>query len=320
VGELYLGGAGVARGYLNRPDLTAATFVPDLFSATAGARLYRTGDRARRRADGALEFLGRRDQQVKLRGFRIELGEIAAVLRQHAAVHEAVVLLREDTPPAGGHPDQRLVAYVVGENHERVPAGQTQNQTAPTPLQWERGPGGAGLTSELRQFLAARLPAYMVPSAFVFLDALPLNANGKLDRGALPVPDGATPVHDATFVAPRTRLEAEVARIWAEVLQLATVGVQDNFFALGGHSLLATQVLARIQATFHVELSVLDFFEAVTVADLAAAIEQASMQHSALEEPPLIPLSRSTYDEAMPSITAIPRNRNDPEHERHDEH
>ncbi|HEX6292323.1 MAG TPA: amino acid adenylation domain-containing protein, partial [Herpetosiphonaceae bacterium] len=300
VGELYLGGAGVARGYLQRPDLTAATFVPDPFSRPAGtrpgARLYRTGDRARRRADGALEFLGRRDQQVKLRGFRIELGEIAAVLRQHAAVHEAVVLLRDDTPPAGGHPDQRLVAYVVGENHERVPAGQTQNQTTPAPRQGERGGAqrrGEGLHAELRAYLHDRLPAYMVPSAFVFLDALPLNANGKLDRGALPVPDSSRAGLAQGYVAPRTRLEAEVARIWAEVLQLDTVGVQDNFFALGGHSLLATQVLARIQATFQVQLSVLEFFESPRVGDLAAAIGRKLGAPDPQQQLPIVPVART---------------------------
>ena len=238
-GELYIGGAGVARGYLNRPGLTAERFVPDPFAARPGSRLYRTGDRVRWRADGNLEFLGRLDQQVKLRGFRIEPGEVEAALLQHPAVRQAVVLPREDGP--GG---KRLVAYLVGATEERLTAAQ------------------------LRGFLQGKLPEYMVPSAFVFLEALPLTPNGKLDRQALPVPDRQPAAH--AYVAPRTPAEEALANIWAEVLGLERVGVHDNFFELGGHSLLATQAAARIRAAYPgIELPLRLLFEQPTVAALA---------------------------------------------------
>ena len=215
-GELYIGGAGLARGYLGRADLTAERFLPDPFGG-AGARLYRTGDLARHRADGDIEFLGRIDHQVKIRGFRIELGEIEAALSRIAGVREAAVLAREDQPG-----DKRLVAYVAGREGTTPAAG------------------------ELRAALQAHLPDYMLPSAFVTLDALPLTANGKVDRKALPAPDlGALQAH--RYVAPRTATEAALCRIWAQTLGLERVGVEDNFFELGGHSLLAVQVISRIR-------------------------------------------------------------------------
>jgi amino acid adenylation domain-containing protein len=240
-GELFIGGVGVARGYLNRPALTAERFVPDPFAATPGARLYRTGDLARWRADGTLEFLGRRDHQVKIRGFRIECGEVEAALGAHPAVAQALVLAREDRPG-----DRRLVAYVV-------PAGAD--------------PGAAALRAHLRE----RLPDYMVPSAFVTLEAFPLTPNGKVDRAALPVPEGRVDL--ATAVAPRTPAEEAVAAIWAEVLGVESVGVEDNFFDLGGHSLLATQVVSRIRAAFEVDLPLRDLFDNPTVAALARIVE-----------------------------------------------
>jgi amino acid adenylation domain-containing protein/non-ribosomal peptide synthase protein (TIGR01720 family) len=243
-GELYIGGTQVARGYLGRPDLTAERFVPHPFSAEPGARLYRTGDQARYRADGTLEFLGRVDHQVKLRGFRIELGEIEAVMMQHPGIQEAVALVREDRPS-----DPRLVAYVVA-SHE------------PTPT-----------FSELRSFLKEKLPVYMIPSAFVFLDLLPLTPNGKVDRPALPTPDLERSRLETKFVAPRTPVEKVLAKIWSEVLGLECVGVHDNFFELGGHSLLATQVMSRARGNFKMEFPFLRFFETPTIAGLTEVIE-----------------------------------------------
>jgi len=245
-GELCIGGAGLARGYLGRPALTAERFVPDPFATAPGARLYKTGDRARYRPDGTLEYLGRLDNQVKVRGYRIELGEVEATLAAHPAVRQAVVTVREDTPG-----DARLVAYVVPE------------------------PGGAPAAEELRALLRERLPAYMVPSAFVALAAFPLTPNGKVDRRALPAPDAAQPADtDAgAYVAPRTPTEREVATVWAEVLKLARVGAEDDFFDIGGHSLLATQVVARLRAARGPGMSLRTLFDAPTVALLAAALD-----------------------------------------------
>ncbi len=235
-GELFVGGAQVARGYLGRPGLTAERFIPDPFHR---GRMYRTGDRVRWLADGTLEFLGRTDDQVKLRGFRIEPGEIEAALRTHAAVREAVVMVREDAPG-----DPRLVAYVAA---------------SPAPSE-----------GELRVHVKSGLPEYMVPSAFVLLDALPLTPNGKVDRRALPAPDPDS--GRESYVAPRTQVEEVVCGIWAEVLRAERVGVNDQFFEVGGHSLLATQLLGRVRETFFVDLPLRAFFDAPTVAGLAAAL------------------------------------------------
>ena len=241
MGELYIGGTGLARGYLNRPAMTAEKFVPHPFSADPGARLYKTGDQARYRPDGNLEFLGRRDHQVKLRGYRVELGEIEAVLAGHPAVHEAVTLVREETLE-----DQRLVAYVVS------PQGVTP--------------------SDLRQHLKQKLPEYMVPAHFVMLDAFPLTPSGKVDRKALPIPDESRTLLETAFVAPRTPTEGQLAKIWQEVLKLDKVGTQDNFFELGGHSLLATQVLSRVRRALDVDVPLRAFFENPTVAGLAEVV------------------------------------------------
>ena len=242
-GELYIGGFGLARGYLERPDLTAESFVPDPFSREPGARLYRTGDLARYLPDGNFDFLGRRDQQVKVRGYRIELGEIENILAQHHAVREAVVTVREDVPG-----DRRLVAYLVKHEDEVCSA------------------------SELRDYLNDRLPDYMTPAAFVFLDALPLTVNGKVDRRALPAPDGARPDGETEYVAPRTPLEEVLAGIWAELLSIERVGVHDNFFVLGGHSLLATQLLARLLTMFKIELPLIAVFQSPTIAEFAESL------------------------------------------------
>jgi len=238
-GELYLGGPGLARGYWGRAEPTAERFVPDGFSGEAGARLYRSGDRVRWRADGRLEFVGRLDEQVKIRGYRIEPGEIEAALKEQPGVRQAAVVVREDRPG-----EKRLVGYVV--------AGQLE---------------GGGQLGELRRQLAARLPEYMVPVAIVELAELPLTPNGKLDRKALPEPE--QPLARG-YVGPRNAVEEMLCGIWAELLGVERVGVEDNFFELGGHSLLATQAIARIRSAFQLELPLRALFEAPTVAEFAA--------------------------------------------------
>lgn len=245
-GELHLGGTGLARGYFNRPELTAEKFIRSPFGADAGERLYKTGDLARYLADGQIELLGRMDFQVKIRGFRIELGEIIAALRQHRGVEDAVAVVREDEPG-----NRRLVAYVV-------PAGDSPPSV-----------------TELRNSLKQTLPEYMVPTAFVMLDKLPLSPNGKVDRRALAAPDIARPELEEAFVSPRTAVEEVVAGIWAAVLGVERVGVEDNFFELGGHSLLATQVVSRIQEAFQMELPLRYLFEWPTVAGLAESLGRA---------------------------------------------
>ncbi|HYH80907.1 MAG TPA: amino acid adenylation domain-containing protein, partial [Longimicrobium sp.] len=256
-GELYVGGAQVARGYLGRPALTARRFIPDPFAAEPGGRLYATGDRARWRADGELEYLGRIDQQVKVRGFRVEPGEVEAALRRRAEVRDCAVVARED---ASGQ--KRLVAYVVGEAN----------------------------ADELRAHLRRRLPEHMVPGAFVTLDRLPLTPSGKLDRRALPAPDLASA--EERYVAPRTPVEEVLAGIWAEVLRLERVGVEENFFELGGHSLLATRVVSRVRAVFSVELPLRALFEGPTVAELAVRVEE--MRRAGLPVlPAVVPAERT---------------------------
>jgi natural product biosynthesis luciferase-like monooxygenase protein/amino acid adenylation domain-containing protein len=240
-GELYIGGAGVARGYHQRPSLTAGAFVPDPFSGHAGARMYRTGDRVRWLADGALEFVGRTDHQLKVRGYRIEAGEVEAALRTHPAVRDALVLARDDAP--GG---RRLVAYVTPSD------------------------GALPAEAELRGHLSALLPEYMVPAAVVALDAFPVTPNGKVDRRALPAPQYAG--DEGAYVAPRTPLERVLAGMWSELLGVARVGMDDDFFALGGHSLLATQMAARVLQTFGVEMPLRYVFDRSTVAGLAQAL------------------------------------------------
>ena len=244
-GDLYIGGDGLARGYLNRPDLMAERFIQNPFSINPNSRLYRTGDLAKYRADGNIDFLGRDDHQVKLRGHRIELGEIEHILRQHPSVKESVIAAR-DRDSSG---EKELVGYLVC-NHE-----------------------SARSVSELRRFLQEKLPEYMVPSSFVFLEAFPLTPNGKIDRNALPPPDGERPQLDQGFVEPRTEIEELIAQIWREILKLDKIGIHDNFFELGGHSLLATRVVARLQSNFHVDLALRKLFELPTVAGLAQHID-----------------------------------------------
>ena len=244
-GELYIGGAGLARGYLGRPDLTATSFVPDPFAGRGGLgqlgdRLYKTGDRARYLADGSLEYVGRTDGQIKLRGFRIELAEIESVLLQRPEIVEAAVMLREDEP---GNP--RIVAYVHPAESEAMSIGK--------------------LRDELKQLL----PDYMIPSAFVRLETMPLTTNGKVDRAALPAPDRQRPEQSAEFAAPRNELERALAEIHRNVLNLDRVGVQDNFFDLGGNSLLAVEAYRRMESLANGKCQVLDLFKYPTIRSLA---------------------------------------------------
>ncbi|HEX7239101.1 MAG TPA: amino acid adenylation domain-containing protein, partial [Longimicrobiaceae bacterium] len=256
-GEAYVGGAGVVRGYLDRPGLTAERFVPDPYAVEPGTRMYRTGDKLRWKADGTLEFIGRLDEQVKIRGFRIEPGEVESVVAAQAGVREARVVVREDEPG-----EKRLVAYVVGEVE------------------------GAELRAQLRE----SLPEYMVPSAVVVLERLPLTPVGKLDRKALPAPEYGS--GEGRYEAPRTVVEEVVAGIWAEVLGVERVGVGENFFDLGGHSLLATRAVSRIREVLSVELPLRALFEAPTVAGLAERVE-ALRRAGQPVLPPVVPVERT---------------------------
>jgi amino acid adenylation domain-containing protein len=243
-GELCIGGVGVARGYLNQPALTAEKFIPDPFSAEPGVRLYRTGDRARFRATGELEFLGRRDFQVKLRGHRIELGEIESALRSHSDVKEAVVALKDAATEA----EKRLVAYVVPNEQLSV--------------------------KELRDHVRATLPDYMVPSVFVELQKLPLTPNGKLDRAALPKPSALRSESTGVYVAPQNDVELQLAQIWEEVLSVHPIGIHDNFFELGGHSFLALRLMGQIQKRFGRQLPLVSLFEGATIHQLAQVLQK----------------------------------------------
>ncbi|WP_428263972.1 non-ribosomal peptide synthetase [Haliangium sp.] len=252
VGELYIGGVGLARGYLHQPELTEERFVPNPFSDQPDARMYRTGDRARWLPDGTLEFIGRADFQVKIRGFRVEPGEIEAVLAQHPGVAHGLIMVREDEPG-----DRRLVGYVDGMS-------------------------GASLdVAELRGFLQERLPDYMVPSAIVILDEFPLNPNGKVDRGALPSPRPEDYAATADYVAPRTELEQKLAEVWAEILGVAKVGVNDDFFDLGGHSLLAVRLATRLGEVLGRRTRSTAVFQAPTIAALAEILDSDSASATA---------------------------------------
>lgn len=251
-GELLIGGVGLARGYLGRPDLTAEKFIPDPFTGTPGARIYRSGDLCRYRSDGTIEFLGRIDHQVKVRGFRIELGEVESVIDTHPAVAESAVVVRGDTPG-----DRRLAAYVVLKNGPGLQAG------------------------ELRTYLKERLPEYMLPSVTVFMETFPLSPSGKVDRRALPAPDGSQRGVENAYVAPRNSMEEQLAMHCRELLGVERVGIYDNFFELGGHSLLATQFVSRVEESFHVHLPLRSLFERPTIAELGEEIQRARSEGSA---------------------------------------
>ncbi|MGH3873694.1 MAG: amino acid adenylation domain-containing protein [Pseudonocardiaceae bacterium] len=272
-GELYIGGAGLARGYLHRAGLTAGRFVADPYGP-AGTRMYRTGDLARWRGDGNLEFAGRADDQVKLRGFRIEPGEVETVLTAHPDVTQAAVVIREDRPG-----DKRLVGYVVAAKRQQLDESLDPARASST------------LISRLREQVSQRLPGYLVPAALVRLDALPLTPNGKLDRAALPAPEFGSA---GTGRAPRTPQEELLSELFAEMLGLAHIGIDDDFFAVGGDSLLATRLITRARATLGVELQLRTLFEAPTVAGLAAHLYDAGQARLALKpgkRPDVVPLS-----------------------------
>jgi amino acid adenylation domain-containing protein len=253
-GEIYIGGAGVARGYRNRPDLTAERFIAD--PCAEGGRLYRTGDLGRTLANGEIAFLGRIDDQIKIRGYRIELNEINAVLNEDPSVQASVVIAQEDVPG-----DKRLVAYIVP-----VAGAQRDEQS-------------------LRELIRRRLPDYMEPAAFVWMESLPLTPNGKVDRAALPLPSVESCLRHGEFIAPRTPVEEALAGIIMEVLKVPRVSMDDDFFHLGAHSLLGAQVVARVRGVFGTELKLLDVFDAPTVAELSTTIEQAlTLQLNAMTE------------------------------------
>jgi len=262
-GELYIGGVGLARGYWHRVELTTEKFVMiDLWGREDAqpTRVYKTGDLVRYRANGILEYLGRIDEQVKVRGFRIELGEIETILTQHPAVAETAIALRQDER---GNPS--LVAYLVLQPEQTL------------------------TSSQVRHFLAQKLPSYMIPSALMVLDKLPLTPNGKINRRALPAPDWSQRHPEQTYIAPRTPFEEVIAGIWTQVLGVQPVGIEDNFFDLGGHSLSATQVISRLRNVFHLELPLRTLFESPTVASLADSIQ--ALQESHVHLPPLNPVS-----------------------------
>ncbi len=250
LGEIYIGGVGLARGYLRRPELTAARFVRDPFHPTTAARLYKTGDLGRYRPEGVVEFYGRTDDQVKVRGHRVELGEIEAALARHPGVRESVVVARDEGNDGGeGTDEQRVVAYVVPDRGQVVTA------------------------VVLRDSLMERLPAYMIPSAFVLLDALPLTPNGKIDRHALPAPDAASFLTGGPLVAPTDPLQERLVEIWQDLLRVQPIGVTDNFFHLGAHSLLAVRLIAVVEQAFGQRLSLATLFEEPTIASLAAVLQ-----------------------------------------------
>jgi amino acid adenylation domain-containing protein len=281
-GELYIGGASLARSYLKRPEMTEERFIPDPFGDTAGQRLYRTGDRARVRGDGEIEFLGRVDQQLKIRGYRVEPGEIEGALAEHPVVREAAVVAWEAVPG-----DKRLVAYVAPQRESALAA------------------------HDLRTYLKTRLPEYMVPSAFVFLDALPLTPSGKINRRELPSPCPADLAEVRAFVEPLGAIEQSVADIWAEVLGRERVGAHDNFFDLGGHSLLVMRVALRLHSALGVEVPLRVLFEAPTVAEFAAAIEQEVCKRNEEEENRLLAeVEGLTEEEALQLL----RSETEPEH------
>jgi amino acid adenylation domain-containing protein/non-ribosomal peptide synthase protein (TIGR01720 family) len=274
-GEMYVGGAGVTKGYLNRPELTTERFIPSPFEkdevipptplnkgGNEPSKLYKTGDLARYLPKGELEYLRRIDNQVKIRGFRIELGEIEALLASHPQIWETVVIVRDDTTG-----DKRLVAYIVPQSEKTI------------------------TINEIRQFLKAKLPSYMVPNAFVILDALPLTANGKIDRRALP-PSESSSEPSEKYVAPRNPIEDILVNVWSEILKVEKVGINDNFFELGGHSLLATKLVAQIRDRLKVELPLRQLFNSATLAELAQGIEQLKQEKSDTIIPAILPRKR----------------------------
>jgi len=279
-GELYLGGDGLARGYLNLPELTRERFVSHPFLPDSDARLYKTGDLVRYLPDGNLEFLGRRDNQVKIRGFRIELGEIEVVLAQHPAVGTCVVVVQEDASHS-----KQLIAYIVSHHQENSFTHQDQPQLRP---------------QALKDYLKTYLPDYMIPLLFVFLDALPLNANHKVNRAALPPPDWNEAKHDHEAAPSHTSLEEMLVQIWQQVLGIEHVGINDNFFDLGGHSLTATRVASQARKQLRIELPLHIIFERPTIIQLAQWLEQTHAD--TLSDPQHFPLDAQRVEELLQHI------------------
>lgn len=293
IGEIYLGGVGIARGYLHQPALTADRFIPHPFAPISGTQLYRTGDRALYRPDGVMEYLGRLDHQIKVRGNRVELGEIEALLAQHASVRQVAVVVREDqasekriaacSVPESGQELSRqewLVAYVVG-SQELTPV-------------------------VLREYLQDKLPLYMIPAYFVLLEALPLTANGKIDRRALPALDRSLQREAVPQVAPSSSLEQMLAQIWQQILGLDHIGIYDNFFDLGGHSLLGTRLIAHLHDTFQVDIPLRTLFEEPTIAHLALVLVQkkAELVDDALLLQDIEDIEHLTDDEVQKLLAA----------------
>jgi len=270
-GELYLAGEGMARGYLKNPELTAERFVPNPFGTGPGERLYRTGDLVRYLADDGIVFMGRLDQQVKLRGSRIELGEIEVVLRSHPSVEQAIATLIQESPG-----DKYLAAYVVPKDEQ------------------------SGDALELRSYMRTRLPEYMLPATFVFLDKFPLTDSGKINRNALPEPDRSSALYQRNYAPPTTPVARVVADVWASVLEVDRVGMTDNFFELGGHSLLAIRLTSRMQDAFQLDLPVRIVFEAQTMADYCEMMLDWSSDRERIEQIAqlLIELAEISEDEA----------------------
>jgi len=290
-GQIAMAGIGVGPGYAGDAVKTARAFVPNLFGEP-GSRLYLTRDLGRWTPDGVLEFVGRQDMQVKVRGYRVELLEIEAVLMWHPGVREAAVLIREDTPG-----DKRLIAYIVSANRNDpgMPGRGPESQwNIDRPMQWQAQVIDT-LISQLRSYLTAHLPEYMIPAHIIGLDALPVTPNGKLDRHALPAPSSTLRAVNAAYVAPHTYIEGVVASIWAEVLGVEQVGIYDNFFELGGHSLLATQVISRLSSALKVDVPLRRLFEAPTVSNLAETIIQQE----------IAPLDETSLTQMMEDIDAL---------------
>ena len=277
-GELYIGGEGLARGYFAKPDQTADRFIPNPFGKP-GSRFYKTGDLARYLPDGNIEFLGRIDHQVKVRGYRIELGEIETHLRDHLAVKEAVVIVRQDQ--AANH---QIIAYVVMKEDASL-------QPTPDP---------AEINLQLRNHLKQYVPDYMLPALIMVIDAIPLTPNGKLDRARLPEPAQADRQKEANYAEAQTDTERTLAGIWEELLGVKGIGIHDNFFEVGGHSLLATQLISKIRTAFNVELSVRGLFETPTIAEFAKAIDNAEGGHTESRLPAIMKVSREAYRTKAP--------------------
>jgi amino acid adenylation domain-containing protein len=275
-GELHIGGIGLARGYRNRPDLTGERFIPNSFGANRGERLFKTGDVARFLPDGQIAFLGRRDEQVKVRGFRVELNEVTATLNEHPHIQQSVVLAREVAPG-----DTRLIAYFVAVARSQPTLG------------------------ELRNFLEARLPDFMVPATFVRLEKLPLTANGKVDRKSLPAADETNTLRDRSYTAPRTDIEKTIAGILEHFLELEHIDVEENFFSLGGHSLMGAQLVARLRDIFGIEMPLRVIFEAPSVAELSSEIDRlVTAKVEAMSEKEVQHLLKSTperFSETLPT-------------------